>query len=381
LRHFTRSIAICSLFALLTANAGAAPSALSGPPIIIGAILSITGNYAPLGEPERNALKLAEIDINAHGGIAGRPVQFKILDDEGKADTASQLATQLVGEKVAAIIGGSLTPTTAAMTRVTNDAKVVEVYMNPTDILWNTKNGVMKYLYESTPRNELEGTKLLRYNKTVLKGKAVALMHDEAPYGVSGATVLHAVAQREGVDVVADESFPITANDLTAQLQKVIASKADTILIWTASPAAAILVRQAKQFGFKGHILGTTGIVSDNFLKVAGRDGYGVYSDVNLNYTYPDAQQKSLVKTYRAAYGVRPSNFASFAWDAAHLLARAITQTKGDASGDAVSHALDTMKPYKGTTGVYQFTATDHNGLGPAAVKMAREDGVWVVIE
>ncbi|GAC1536128.1 MAG: ABC transporter substrate-binding protein [Candidatus Velthaea sp.] len=381
MRLFRTVTALVAFAGLTLTQAGAAPSGPSGSPIIIGAVLSITGNYAPLGEPERNALKVAEADINARGGIAGRPVQFKIVDDEGKADTAQQLVTQLVGEKVAAIIGGTLTPTTIAMTRVTNEAKIIQLYMNPTDSVWNTKNGVMKYLYESTPRNELEGTKLLRYNKTKLKGKAVALLHDEAPYGVTGAQVLHGVAQKEGVDIVADEAFPITATDLTPQLQKVLAAKADTILIWTASPAAAILVRQAKQLGFKGNILGTTGIVSDNFLRVSGKDGYGVYSDMNLNVTHPDKQQRAFIDSYRKTYNVRPSNFASFAWDAAHLLAMAITATKGDTSGDALAHALDTMRPYSGTTGVYQFTATDHNGLGPAAVKMAREEGAWVIIE
>ncbi|MBD5635457.1 MAG: ABC transporter substrate-binding protein, partial [Candidatus Eremiobacteraeota bacterium] len=97
-------------------------------PILVGAILSITGLYAPLGEPQRNGLMLAERDINAHGGIGGRPVHFIIQDDEGKADTASQLATSLIGQNVAALIGGSLTPTSIAISRVASAAKVVQIY-------------------------------------------------------------------------------------------------------------------------------------------------------------------------------------------------------------------------------------------------------------
>ena len=110
-------LAAAALIALGASSVTAAPSAPSGTPIVIGAVLSITGNYAPLGEPERNALKIAEAEINASGGVAGHPLSIKILDDEGKPDTAQQLVTQLVGEHVAAIIGGTLTPTTLAMTR------------------------------------------------------------------------------------------------------------------------------------------------------------------------------------------------------------------------------------------------------------------------
>ena len=380
--RLARAAAAAAALALLAPSAGiAAPKMPAGSPIVIGAVLSITGNYAPLGEPERNALKIAEAEINEHGGVGGRPLQIKILDDEGKADTAQQLTTQLVGEHVAAIIGGTLTPTTLAMARVTNDAKIVEIYLNPTDSIWNTKNGIMKYLFEATPRNEIEATKLLTFVKRKLHGSRIAILHDEAPYGTTGAPIVAGVAKTLGLDVVDDESFPIAATDLTAQLQKAMNAKADTLVIWTAGPAAPILVRQAKQFGYKGNIVGSTGIVSDNFLKVSGRDGYGVYADVDLNYTHPDPGQRAFLDLYRKAYNAKPSNFASFAWDAAHLLVGAMTKTKGDVSGDALSAALTTMQPYNGTTGQFKFTATDHNGLKPASVKICREEGAWVVIE
>src|SRR5271170_5330619 len=97
-----RNLFLCSLLiaALFIAPAAAATKP-SGTPVTIGAILSITGPYAPLGEPERNAIQIAVADVNASGGINGHPLAVQILDDESKADTAQQLATQLVGQKVA----------------------------------------------------------------------------------------------------------------------------------------------------------------------------------------------------------------------------------------------------------------------------------------
>jgi branched-chain amino acid transport system substrate-binding protein len=358
-----------------------APAAPAGQPIVIGAILSTTGLYAPLGEPESKALRLAEKDINAHGGIAGRPLHIIIEDDEGKGDTAAQLATGLIGQNVAAIIGGSLTPTSLAIARVTSAAKVVQLYPTPTSAVWNAKGGVAKYIFEVTPRNEIEATKLLSFTKGKLGAKKIALLHDDAPYGTQGAAIATDEAHRQGLEVVDDEPFPITSTDLTAQLGRIKASGADTIVIWTASPAAALAVRQIRQLGLNASVVGSTGIVSDNFLRIAGKDGDGVYADMDLNVTHPNAPQRAFMNAYHAAYDARPNNFASFVWDAAHLAALALNATHGNSDGDALSAALVSMKPYAGSTGTFKFSDSDHNGMTPEDVHVAIDrNAIWFTL-
>jgi branched-chain amino acid transport system substrate-binding protein len=377
-------VASAALGALAVASASftAAPAAPSGAPITIGVIISLTGSYAPLGEPERNAIKAAEADINGSGGIAGRPVKFDIQDDEGKPDTAAQLATQMVGAKDAMIIGGSITPTSIAIARVASDAKVVQIFMTPTQTIWNTKNGVAKYVFEATPRNELEATKLLNFAKAHFHSSKVAVIHDEQPYGITGdAVVSDAMKTVGGLDKVDDEGFAPSATDVTSQILKVKQSGADTMIIWTAAPAGAIAVKQVKQLGVKVNIIGSTGIVSDNFLKVAGDAGDGVYSDLDLNVTYPNNEQKHFLALYRQMWKARANNFASFAWDAAHLAAQALTATKGNADGDKVAAALES-KPYRGSTGFFKFTATDHNGLSPSDVHIAVDKNqIWFTLK
>lgn len=372
-----RSLACCALFvALFTGTAGAAAKP-SGTPVTIGAILSITGPYAPLGEPERNAIQIAVADVNASGGINGHPLQVQILDDESKADTAQQLATQLVGAKVAAIIGGSISPTSEAIARVANDAKVLHVYMTPTLSVWQTKAGIRKYTFEATPHNELEVTKLFTFMKHTLHTKKLAVLHDDQLYGTQGTLVAEAEAKAQNVPIVDEEAYAVAATDVTPQLQKAKASGADTILIYTAAPSAGILVRQVHQFGLKAHLIGTTGIVSDNFLKVTGKDGDGVYADMDLDRTYPNARQKKLLAAYRAAYHAGANNFASFAWDAVHLTAWAMNTAKTTDGGKLVA-TLESMKPYAGTTGTFKFTATDHNGFNAGDIRIVIDhNGVW----
>jgi branched-chain amino acid transport system substrate-binding protein len=379
--RFLRSLACCAALAGLFAAPAGAATAPSGPPIQIGAILSITGPYAPLGEPERNAIQVAVNDVNATGGINGRPLQVQILDDESKADIAQQLATQLVGQNVAAIIGGSITPTSEAIARVANDSKVLHVFLTPSMGVWNTKNGIRKYTFEATPHNELEVTKLFHFMRGTLKTTKLAVLHDDQLYGTQGSLIAAAEAKAEGVTIVDDEQYAVQATDVTPQLQKAKAAGADTILIYTAAPSAGILVRQVRQFDIKTNVIGTTGIVSDNFLKVTGKDGEGVYADMDLDLTYPSALQQKLIAAYRTAYNVPPNNFASFAWDAVHLVAGALRTAKST-DADKLAAALETMKPYAGTTGTFKFTEADHNGFDAEDIRIVIDhNGVWETLK
>jgi branched-chain amino acid transport system substrate-binding protein len=377
---FRSIVCAAALLALIAGPAGAA-SAPTGTPVAIGAILSITGPYAPLGEPERNAIQIAVADVNATGGIDGHPLQVQILDDESKADVAQELATQLVGQHVAAIIGGSITPTSEAIARVANDAKVLHVFLTPSMTVWQTKNGIRKYTFEAVPHNELEVTKLFNFMRGTLHTAKLAVLHDDQLYGTQGSQIAAAEAKAQKVAVVDDEQYAVTATDVTPQLQKVQAAGADTILIYTAAPSAGILVRQVRQFDIKTHVVGTTGIVSDNFLKVTGKDGEGVYADMDLDLTYPNAIQTKLINAYRAAYNAPPNNFASFAWDAVHLTAGALRAAKSS-DGDKLAGALETMKPYNGSTGTYQFTATDHNGFKANDIRIVIDhNGAWETVK
>jgi branched-chain amino acid transport system substrate-binding protein len=376
-----RSIA-CStaLVALLAVPAGAAP-APSGAPVTIGAILSISGPYAPLGEPERNAIQIAVADVNATGGINGHPLQVQILDDQSKADVAQELATQLVGQNVAAIIGGSITPTSEAIARVANDAKVLQVFLTPSMTVWQTKTGIRKYTFEAVPHNELEVTKLFTFMRGTLHTAKLAVLHDDQLYGTQGSQIAAAEAKAQNVAIVDDEQYAVTATDVTPQLQKASAAGADTILIYTAAPSAGILVRQVRQFDLKLHVIGTTGIVSDNFLKVTANDGEGVYADMDLDLTYPSAVQTKLLNAYRAAYNASANNFASFAWDAVHLTADALRTAKST-EGDKLVAAFESMKPYSGSTGTYAFTATDHNGFKASDIRIVIDhNGAWETVK
>jgi branched-chain amino acid transport system substrate-binding protein len=377
----SRLCGILVCLALVAVSARGDTAAAAGPPLIVGVILSTTGVFATLGEPAANAVRLAEDDINARGGVAGRPLHFEIVDDEGKPDVASQLATQEIAKGAVAIVGGSNTPASAAIVRATTTANTLQIYLSPTAQLWDTKNGVLKTVFETQPRLEIESRTIVRFARERLHAQKIAVLYDDNPYGTQGFRTLDAATKAQGVPLVASVSYPGSATDVTAQLQQIKAAGADTVVIYGASQTPGLAVRQIRALGLKVNVIGSNAIFSDNFLKIAGRDGEDVYSDGSLNFTHPTAREAGLMRAYRARFNGRPISFTTVAWDAAHLVALALANAHGKTAGDALATALETMPPYAGVTGTYHFSATDHNGLAAGDIRMAVDrNAVWFTL-
>lgn len=355
---------------------GAAPQS-AGAPIVVAAILSTTGAFAIIGEPERNGVRLAEREINARGGINGRPLRVEIVDEEGKPEISAQLAQQMVAKNVVAVLGGSSTATAAAVGRITQEAKIPQFYTNPTGQLWDQKGGVARYVFEAAPRNELEArvlVKLLRAQHVA----SIALLHDENQYGQIGARAMTDAAKAAGLTVTGDESYASLTTDVTPQLLRIKAESPGAIVIWGATQATAIAIRQIRQLGIAAKVVGSTGIVSSAFTRIAGSDGDGVASDSALNFTYPGPAQRRFLDAYHDAYHAKPPNFAAYAYDAIELIARGLAAAGGRTDGDALAAALIAMPPYAGATGTFKFSETDHNGLSESDIHpIVARNGVW----
>src|SRR4051812_37807333 len=119
--------AVLALSLLLAPLPGTAQTP-SGEPIKIGAVLSLTGPGAGLGQAERSGVQLAEKMINDKGGIKGRPLKVLIEDDGSKADIAKSKAEDLVfNSKVKAIVGPSLTASPGAAAAITNAHQIPQL--------------------------------------------------------------------------------------------------------------------------------------------------------------------------------------------------------------------------------------------------------------
>lgn len=366
-----------ALVAALSLGGNAAVSAAPDP-VVVGVVISTSGPSAPLGVPQKNALAIVEHDVNAKGGINGRPLHFEIVDDEAKPDIAAQLVQQLIGKGAVAIICGTRTATSAAATRVTVGANVVQIFLTPSTELWKTPKGVAKTLFQAAGSSDDEAHAYTFFSAKTLKAKTIAIVHDENQYGTVAAAATEAAAKDAGLTVVANESYPGDATDFTPQLLRVKAANPDAVMLLGATNTPALLTVQARTLGIKVPFVGSSAILSPAFLKVVGPDEDHLYAVSNLNFSNPDAVTKVAMTEYSAAYNLPLVGFGGFAYDAGNLIARALTKANGKFDGASVASALETSGAFHLTSGTFHYTAADHNGLSYKDVHIAvARKGVW----
>lgn len=277
-----------------------------------------------------------------------------------------------------AIFCGTRTDTSAAVARVTGASNVLQVYSTPTESLWRTPRGVAKNVFEVNPRDQLEAIALLTFAKTRLHAGKIAILHDENLYGSGGSTIAQNEAKTLGMAVVADESYPGTATDFTAQIVKIRDAKPDAIVLWGATTTPGLAIKAARTLGVTMPILGSSGIASPAILTVAGGGAAGeVYTDSALAAP-PTAEQRGFASMYDREYHTPINSFAVNGWDAVQLIVAALREAKGKTDGPSLAAALESGKPIPLLDGTYKFSAADHNGLVASDLHILKaQNGTW----
>jgi branched-chain amino acid transport system substrate-binding protein len=400
---FQRVMAAVLIGALaLLAQVGCAPAgntagdaAPQQEPIKIGAVLSLTGTYAGLGVPEKNAIALEVARFNEAGGLDGRKVEVVYEDDATDPGKAQAATTRLIEqEKVRAIIGATGTGQTMGMRADIDRAGIPQVSMAG----GNAITAQFDPLVFQTPwPNRVVVPFTLAYMKKQGITK-IGLLSDSGGYGKDGRQVVLDEVGNYGITIVADETFNAGDTDMTTQLTKIKAKGPQAVWMWAAGKEGAIIVKNAADlgnvWGKAGNepalIYGTpgngrkefvdgAGAAAEGFTFAAGHilvpDSYGVGTEAYRVAT-------DFIDRYTAKYGKAPDIFAGHAYDAITIVLEALRRSGAGANSAGLRDAIESTKGLVGMGGTFTYTATDHNGLTDKDLVIYRiENGAWKVVE
>jgi len=326
-----------------------------GEPIKIGAVVSLTGPGAGLGQPERNGMLLAEKDVNDKGGVQGRPIKVLVEDDGSKADNAKNKAEQLIfDEKVVTILGPSLTASTGAVSAMTNSEGMAELAFTG---LGPKIELSYKSLYHLLPPQELNARAMLEYTTKALNSKKIGVLHDTG-YGQVVTNSLNALKAQYGVEFVAVEKFEVGATDTSAQAAKVRAANPDVVFIIATSP---VPFRNARQVRISQPIVSAIGSSSYDYVRGMGEFADDVVFPEFVVGEDPLPHQVEFVKKYRQAYNSLPKNYEAAGWDAVHIIAKAVETAGPNAKREEIANAI--RGPYAGVLAAYNFEVDDMTGI------------------
>jgi len=358
-------------------------------PIKVGTIMSLTGPLAVFGVPEKQAIQLAFDQVNAAGGINGHKTSVTIYDAAGDTAQGTTLTRKLLEEdNVKLIVGGGASSGVAlAMQKLLTPKSIFFATGEADPTLSNPVDG-NPTTFQTTVTSDTVVSSLLAY-ASKNGAKKIAILGDTGAFGQSGVTSAKNLASKYNVTVVSQD-YAATSTDLTPQLKQLQAQNPDAYIIWTASPSGVIAIKNAAALGLKGLVMTSHAYGNPAFMTQAG-DAAKILTVPVVNATVysqaaaqlPAAQKTELLNfatAYKAAYNQEISIYAAEAYDAAQIAIRALKATKGNTDGKKMAAALEAGGNFQGVMGTFHFSKTDHYGLLPSDVKMAKWDGTnWVL--
>ena len=384
-RKTTLGMVTTFVLAALLVVGGCAQKDAAKAPYKIGGIFSITGPNSFLGEPERNSMQLLAAQINAKGGINGRPLELVIYDDEGDEAKAVLNANKLIEkDQVLAIVGPSLTGTTMAVIPIVEKAEVPLISC-AAGVKITTP--VKKWVFKTPQTDVMAVAKLYEFMKR--QGiRKVALLTVSNAYGDSGREQLLEQAAGVGLQVVGDEKFGAGDADMTPQLTKIRGLSPDAIVCWGTNPGPAVVAKNMQQLGIKIPLYQSHGVASKKFIELAGTAADGIIlptGKILIAKSLPDndPQKPVLLKyitDYEAKYKSAVSGFGGYAWEGLDMVVTALQKAGADRA--KIRDEIEKVNGYVGISGIFRLSPQDHNGLSKdeAFVMVRIVNGDWQIL-
>lgn len=359
----------------------------SGEPIKIGALFAVTGSASSLGEPERDTAVMLEKQINAAGGIDGRPLQLIVRDTKGEETEALNAAMELIEkEQVLAIIGPSRSGTTMAISDRCEQAGVPLISCAAARAITDP---VKRFVFQVPPGDRDAVFRIYTYMKANGISKVAALT-ESGGYGIEGLKQLEALAPEHGIELVAREEYSDTDTDMTAQLARIAGTDAQAVVCWGIGPAPALIAKNMKQLGMTIPLFQSSGVANARFIEAAGEAAEGVIMPaaklIVLDQLPENDPQLAELKRYHemfvAEYGREPDHYGGHAWDALHIVVEAIKRAGTNADRAAIRDEIEKTSGFVGIGGIFTYSPEDHYGNSPEAFVMVTiEDGKWKLLQ
>nr|WP_296067065.1 ABC transporter substrate-binding protein [uncultured Actinoplanes sp.] len=378
------AVAVSAALAATTAACGKdsdSPGS-SGSEIVVGASLEQSGPTASIGNSYVKALQLKAQQLNDSGTLGNRKIRLEIRDNRTDNATSVSVINDLIkNEHVNALITGGCSACAVAAVPTITSAKMPTIALASASALTQPV-GQRQFMFKISPNPDQDAAVVVDELKRKNIHK-IGLISVNNVYGQDGAKSVTTLARQAGITVSAAEQFGQADTNMTVQVQKIVATKPDAVVMWAVMPAAGIVVQELHDVHFAGRTYMDAGAGAELFVKGAGAAAEGtnmvfpkVLAAEDIDTSTPEgAAQKAWVDAYQQKDGAY-SGFASFAADALQMIVDAVTKT-GGTDPAKLREAMETTR-FDGLSGPLQFSAEQHSGLQPPALGILTvKQGQW----
>ena len=310
----------------------------------------ITGANAAFGAQLKNGAEQAVEDINARGGVMGQKIAVQVGDDASDPKQGVSLANKFAADGVKWVVGHFNSGVSIPSSDVYQESGIIQITPASTNPKF-TDNGKWN-TFRTCGRDDQQGAVAGGYLSDKFKGKKVAVVHDKTPYGKGLADETQKAMEGKGLKAVMYEGVNPGEKDYSALVSKLKQANVDVVYFGGLHTEAGLIIRQMRDQGLQAPMMSGDGIVSAEFVSIAGPGADGTLMtfspDPRKNPNAKEAVEKFRKKNYE------PEAYTLYSYAAAQILAEAVKQA-GGTDGKKMSAAMREGKPYKTVIGDISF--------------------------
>ena len=346
LRHLTSRLFACLAGAALTLGAAAlfagqaSAQAPSGEPIKIGFSMSLTGPLSPNGKQALLGLQIWEEELNAKGGLLGRPVKLVYYDDQSQSAPVPGIYTKLLDiDKVDLLLGPYATvPSAAAMPVVMQRGKMFIILFGlgvNTEFKYDRFFAMIPSGPDTKPSFTTGFFEVAAQQNP--KPETVAFVAADQEFSRNACDGAKENAKKLGLKTVYDRTYPPSTTDFTPVIRAIAAANPDVVAVCSYPLDSVGIVKAVNEVGYKPKLIGGA-MVGLQATGIKNQLGALLNGWVNYETWVPDKKMfydgtEAFFKTYQAkaaAAGVDPLGYYLGGWGYAYaqVLQQAVTATK-----------------------------------------------------
>jgi len=351
----------------------------------VGFVLSQIGPLAELAKTYLDGAEVGVAMVNDTGGISGLKVRLIVCDAQGQEPQAVLCAKKLTNDdKVNLMIGATGTPQTMAIIPTVESAGVPLFGMGAGRVIWEP---VKKWVFKSFPSNDDQIPAELNYAKK--KGwNRVALLTDNTSFGKDTVEMTRDVMKKNGMELVAEESYSPSDTDVTAQVTRVRAANPDVVLNLAGTiPLGILVAKKATQLGMKTPLVQGMNFVVDNYPSMVPQaidQSFFAGSKMMVDLPPSDPLYANITafrKKYAEMRGAsaKPNGNTITVPDIL-LMVQKVTQGMGAKVLDpeALRSAIESARDIPELQGIWNLSPTNHgNSFAAGTVVLTNVKGEW----
>jgi branched-chain amino acid transport system substrate-binding protein len=241
--------------------------------VTLGVIAELTGAGATYGRGLVQGAEMAVREVNAAGGIDGRPLRLVVIDGATNPARSAIAMRRLVVADVHMVVGGWGSPQVLANMEVAEQSGMPYIVVGAThpDIT-SSRN---RWTFRVIQTDAVQAEHLAQMVLGTLKARRVAVLADSNAYGAGSRDRFLAALARAGVEPVAVQTYLSTERDFTPVLQRIQAAAPDVLALFGTVPAASLIMNQARAMGIAARFVGTGGLANEALLAAAPQAAEG----------------------------------------------------------------------------------------------------------